>query len=350
MYTSAILRKPRTLRRGDTLAVLSPSKGLPALFPQVYEAGLATLRELGFQIREYPSARMAFDEVYAHPELRAADINAAFADPDIAGIVSSIGGDDSARILRHLDLPLIARNPKFFIGYSDFTSVSVALHLQGLVTFNGPSVMAGFAQYRHFPPAYQAYLRDTLLAPSPRHVLPQFPDYANGYGDWSDPQHCCDLAGWRSDAGPRFLQGSGTHHGRLFGGCMEVLEMLKGTAWWPQADFWQGRILFLETSQEKPSLDYVKYWLRNYGVMGVFGQLAGLIVGRARDYSGEEKAQLDQVIVQVVRGEFGCSNLPIVSNAGFGHTDPQLVLPLGIEFAIDCEQRQLIQCESAFIL
>jgi hypothetical protein len=60
------MRKPERLRSGDTVAILSPSAGLPSLFPHTFEAGLTALRErLGLRIREYPTTR-------ASPEARRA--------------------------------------------------------------------------------------------------------------------------------------------------------------------------------------------------------------------------------------------------------------------------------------
>jgi hypothetical protein len=62
----------------------------------------------------------------ADPAARADDLHRAFADPDIAGVVSTIGGDDSIRLLRHLDLDLLAANPKVFLGYSDSAILQMA--------------------------------------------------------------------------------------------------------------------------------------------------------------------------------------------------------------------------------
>ena len=46
--------------------------------------------------------------------------------------------------------------------------------------------------------------------------------------------------------------------------------------------------------------------------------------------------------------EFGCSNIPIVSNLNFGHTDPNLILPLGIKFSIDPKNHKIIRTEKVF--
>ncbi len=91
---------PEKPRRGDAVAVLSPSAGLPARFPLPYELGLTRLREeFGLRPVEYPTTRAA----QASPAERGADIHAAFADPDIKAVVASIGGEDELKVLAHLD-------------------------------------------------------------------------------------------------------------------------------------------------------------------------------------------------------------------------------------------------------
>ena len=115
--------------------------------------------------------------------------------------------------------------------------------------------------------------------------------------------------------------------GRLFGGCLEVLEFLKGTEYWPELEFWNDKILFLETSEDKPNVTQVKYALRNYGWMGVLNKVKGIVYGRAREYTDEEKEELYKLLLQI-QDEFELK-IPIVANADIGHTDPQWIIPYG---------------------
>lgn len=110
---------------------------------------------------------------------------------------------------------------------------------------------------------------------------------------------------------------------------------MKETNFWPQKDFWNGKIIFFETSERKPPIDQVKWMLRNYGIQGIFDKISALIFGRARDYSDQEKKELDETIIQIVKGEFKNDKICIVSNMDFGHTDPQWILPLGIKAEVD---------------
>ena len=339
---SAPLRPPR-LRPGDTIAVVSPSWGGPAAFPRTFEAGLAVLRDdLGLVVREMPHARAAA----ATPAERVADLHAAWADPDVRAIVASIGGDDSIRLLPLLDRERIAAHPKILMGYSDTTTLLVAVHLLGQVTFHGPSVMAGLAQARALPPTFLEHVRAVLFAPAPSLGLAPYGTYCDGYPAWEVAGNEAAAGPMRPDAGWRFLQGRGRVAGRLFGGCIEVLDWIRGSRFWPGDDFWDGRVLFLETSEEVPPPSAVRRTLRWYALAGILGRIAALVVGRARGYDDAQKRELDDVLVESA-AEAGRPELPIVSNVDVGHTDPQLIFPLGVELAVDCERRSLTLTEPA---
>ncbi|PIB50119.1 hypothetical protein, partial [Pseudomonas sp. 2822-17] len=72
--------------------------------------------------------------------------------------------------------------------------------------------------------------------------------------------------------------------------------------YWVDEDFWKNKVLFFETSEEKPSPMQVGYMLRNYGMQGVFSKVKGAIFGRAKDYSADEKIELNQLITEIIGG------------------------------------------------
>ncbi len=343
------LRKPPRLRAGDTVAVLSPSWGGPHAFPHTFEAGLAVLRErFGLRIREYPSTRASPEALAREPLARVHDIHAALADPEVKALIASIGGEDSVRLLPHLDPELFLQHPKILLGYSDITTLLVYAHQLGLVTFHGPTVMAGFAQAPSLPEAFVHHVRTVLFDGPATLELRPYGAHSHGYPDWRDAANASRVKPPQPHPeGFRVLQGRGSAQGSLFGGCIEVLEFLKGTRFWPEPEFWSERLLFLETSEEKPSPTQVRRWLRNYGVQGVFSQLSGLLLGLPRDYSEPEQQALERTVLDVVAGEFGQDTLPIVSRMDFGHTDPQFLLPLGVRAEVDCEARRLRLLEAA---
>src|SRR3989339_491181 len=336
-----IYKKPAKLKSGDKVAIVSPSWGGPSVFPHVYENGIKFLKEWGLEIVEYPTARMDAGFLRENPQVRAKDINDAFTNPEIKAIFASIGGDDSVRILPFVDKKIIAENPKVLMGYSDTSTLHVFANLQGLVTFYGPSIMAGFSQMESLPESFKSHVREVLFDPKDSYEYKAYGTYCDGYLDWSNKENLGKTNLMKSDDGWHWLQGNSVVQGELFGGCIEVLEMMKATDFWPLKEFWKDKILFLETSEEKPSIHYVDHVLRNYGMLGVFNQISGFIFSRARDYSDEEKKELEEKIVTIVSKEFNRPNLPVVANFDVGHTDPQVVLPLGVKAEIDCQSKKI---------
>ena len=299
------------------------------------------LTDWGLEVREYPTTRAPAERLRADPAARAADVNAAFADPTVRAIVASIGGDDGIRLLPHLDEVAIAGGSKVLMGYSDTTVLLAAVRGLGHVTFHGPSVMAGLSQMGSMPDAYRDHVRTMLFEPADACTYPDFGWFVEGYPDWRDPSNVGLADAPQADDGWRILQGRGTVAGELFGGCLEVLDWLRGTIAWPSPEAWVGRLLFIEPSEEKPTPLQVERILRSFGVLGVFDAVAGLLVGRPRDASAAERDAFEGAVRAVVAGEFGRPDLPIAANLPFGHTDPQWVLPLGVRAELDLDARSL---------
>ena len=111
---------PPKAHRGERIAVLSPSFAAAGAFPAVHEQAMRRLSEVtGLIPVEYPTTR----KVGASALERAADINAAFADPSIRAILAVIGGEDQITVIPHLDAGLARADPKPFLGTSDNTNL-----------------------------------------------------------------------------------------------------------------------------------------------------------------------------------------------------------------------------------
>ena len=178
-----VLTYPPKPVRGDRVAVLSPSSGLPAKLPLPFELGLRRLREdVGLVPVEYPTTR----QMGADPRDRARDVMAAFADPSIKAVMASIGGAAQIRILPHLDRGVIAANPKPFFGYSDNTNLILYLWNSGIVTYYGGSVMYHLGR----PGALHSLSTDSLRAAlftSGEYELSAASTWRDEDSDWADP-------------------------------------------------------------------------------------------------------------------------------------------------------------------
>jgi len=127
--------KPPKLMPGDTVAAISLSWGGAHTFPHRYLAGRQQLQDtFGLRVIESRYALKDAAWLARNPQARAEDLMQAFADPTIKAIISTIGGDDSIRILPYLDLDVIRANPKIFLGYSDTTCCRMASEHKSIVT------------------------------------------------------------------------------------------------------------------------------------------------------------------------------------------------------------------------
>ncbi|MEK6747808.1 MAG: S66 peptidase family protein [Pseudomonadota bacterium] len=322
-----ILKAPH-LRRGDTVGVVSPSWGGAALFPHRVEAAIRQLGDLGLHVKMAAHALTNQGYVAASARQRAADINAMFGDSEVRAIICTIGGDHCNQVLPHIDFKTVRRNPKVWMGFSDVTVLNIALWQEcRLVTFNGPMLLTDFAEHPRMLDYTQDYFMRTLMSNKPVGRVSPSPEWTEEFLDWGKRQ---DLAR------PRLKNAGGTWtwlkpgraRGQLVGGCLESMLHLRGTRFWPD---WQDCILFIETSEEKPSPARVDSWLTDFDLMGVLEQLRGIVVGRSMRYSNEEKRQLRAILVERTKKY----SYPIVTDLDFGHTAPQFILPLGVEAQID---------------
>ncbi len=333
------LRKPKKLNRGDTVAAVSLSWGgagdLGLLWR--YEEGKRRLQEdFGLKVIEMPHTLKGSDYVYRHPEERAEDLMAAFNNPEIKGVFSCIGGDDSIRLLPYLDFERIGRNPKIFLGYSDSTVTHFICMKAGFSSFYGPSVLAEFAENVKIFDYTSHWINKVLYDASPIGAVPPADAWTGERLEWTLANKLIEKQ-LAPNRGYEILQGRGRVKGPLIGGCIEVMEMMKGTALWPSHETFEGALLFLETSEETPEPTSLKYWLRNYGAMGVLHAVNGILW--AKPYQEKHDEAYKKVLLDVVGQEFGLKDLPVMCNMSFGHNEPMCCLPYGAAAEMDCDAK-----------
>lgn len=339
-------RKPPALAAGDTVAVVALSSGLAAELPHRYAAGKRQLEEtFGVRVVDAPHALCDSAWLHAHPEARADDLHWALTDDSVAGIVSAIGGDDSVRTLPFLDLDLIGRHPKVFLGFSDSTVQHLANLAAGVVTFYGPSVLADLAENLGIHPYTEQAVRAAVFTAEPFALEPAT-EWSEDMLDWADPALQQRRRRFWPHPGWTWMQGDEVVEGPLLGGCMEVLEMAKGTAVWPRADAWDGAVLALEISEEAPSPDQVTHWLRNYAATGVLDRISAMLFSRPLWYSPRDTFRLYDA-VRGVLVEGGRDDVPLVVGLDHGHGSPMGVLPLGCRVRVDPLRRTIEVTEPA---
>lgn len=341
--------KPRALRSSDRVAAISLSRGWPSVYPGAYNDGKRQLREaFGVEVVESRHVLADIPWLAAHPEDRAADLMEVLKDPSIHGIISTIGGDDSIRMLPFLDLSVIRENPKVFLGYSDSTITHFAFLKAGVTSFYGPSLMAGFDENGGLPPYMAESVRQVLFTAAQSLLIsPNSGGWTCASWGWADEKRNEKNRKLQPCSGWKWLQGSGQHRGHLVGGCLEAVDWLRGTPVWPELSVWRNSILFLETSEDQPSPVAVTLMLRALAATGALSEARGILYGRP---FGDEATfdAYDSALLQVLE-ELGLRSLPLVTRMDFGHTDPKFVLPYGIEAEIDCDRQQVRLLESPTI-
>jgi muramoyltetrapeptide carboxypeptidase len=234
----------------------------------------------------------------------------------------------------------VKSQPKLFMGFSDMTVLNVAIwSATKLVTFNGPALLTDFAEY----PTLLAYTREWFLRAvadaSPLGRLVPSEIWTEETLDWRTKGDLERARVLQKSTGWRWLK-PGASEGTLIGGCLESLQHLRGTPFWPD---WENAILFFETSEERPSPETVDGILMDYENMGVFENLAGMLVGRPMRYSDQEKLALDGVLLERTKRYV----FPIVSGVDFGHTAPQLTVPIGCRARIDTSAESVVVLDAA---
>ena len=333
---------------GDRVAIVAPSNGLAPSFPGVYERGLDALRKLGLEPVEFPTARRKSDELYREPESRARDLHDALRNREIKGMISVIGGYESIRLFDHLQPRVFREYPSFIMGGSDATTYLLFARRAGIIGFYGPSVMAGLSQMDDLPAEYRRHLEHFLFGRWDEYEYAPYRSFTHGYIGWGGTGGGGIEKLQPAGSGWTVLQGEGSVEGHLWGGCIEVVEFLKGTRYWPPPAFFENVVLFFETSEEKPAPERVGYMLRNYGVAGILERASALLMGRPKDYTAAEISRLHKLIVQIVAQEFSRADLPVITNVDFGHTDPKLIMPIGGRVRVDATLKRIILTESPF--
>ena len=333
---------PRALRPGDRVAAISLSSGWPSVYPRAYEDGKRQLRDaFGIEVVESRLALADRTWLRAHPEARAADLMETLRDPSIRALISTIGGDDSIRMLPFLDLSVIRAHPKIFVGYSDSTITHFAFLKAGVTSFYGPSIMGGFDENGGLFEYTRDSVRQTLFEPTATTAIaPNTGGWSCASFEWGDPARNEKKRALHQTSGWQWLQGTGVHRGHLLGGCLEAIDWLRGTSVWPDRSVWRGSLLFVETSEDEPSPAAVTYMFRALGAVGVLGECAGILMGRPFGSDDERRFDAyDRALLDVLR-ELELTSLPVVTRMDFGHTDPTFVVPIGIDAQVDCDRRQ----------
>lgn len=333
--------KPEALNKGDKVAIVSLSwggLGDKEFIHKYYIAKKRLEKDFGLEVVVMPNALKGSEYIYNNPEDRAKDLMDAFEDKSIKGIFCAIGGNDTIRILPYINFDIIKHNPKIFMGYSDSTVNHLMMNKAGLVSFYGPTVMCEFGEYVNMFEYTKKAVNDILFKGTPNYKVKPSEYWSKDFVMWDEKNVNVAKKLLPEKRGYEVIQGAGIITGKLLGGCIDVFPMVVGTSIWPSLNNWDGKILLIETSEEKLEPNRVLEYMRNLGAQGILNVIKGIVVGKPQEekYYDEYKEMLIKVT-----NEYGCSNLPILYNVNIGHAYPTGILPLGTDVRIDFDEKEL---------
>lgn len=334
------------LSKGDQVAVVSPSAGLPQAFPWVQDLGLERMRSIFDLVPiEYSTTRI----MGASLEDRAEDIMSAFADPKNKAVFASIGGSDQIKLIKYLDPQVFIDNPKPFFGYSDNTHLHNFLWNLGIPSYYGGGVMNQFGMNTKMFDITVNSLNHALFDEG-EYELEVSSEYNDEGLDWSVKENLYKSRKMDANKGLAW-DGTVDTEGVLWGGCVESLIVQSSTGkYLPKDEDLEGTVLFLETAEDIPEHWIMEYLLIGFGERGWLNKFQAILVGRPKAWefdkqnSAEEKAKYSEeqrnTVLKAVR-EYN-KEIPIVQNLDFGHTDPQVVLPMGRSVKINTTKKQIL--------
>jgi len=306
--------KPSRLRAGDLIGLVSPAS--PIADPSRIDKGVRYLESLGYRVEIAPSVLKNHGYLAGTDEERAGDLHALFARKDVRAIMCIRGGYGTPRLLRLINYRLIASNPKIFVGYSDLTSLQLAIWKRtGLVQFHGP--MVGVDMADEMDAFTEGLFWQTVTAAS-----------RVGAIALPDPQ-------------PTALTG-GKARGRLLGGNLALLVSSMGTRYFP--DF-RDTLLYLEDIGEEPyRVDRMLFQLLNAGILhGVSGILRWQFTDCGPKDTTKPSFSVDEVFRQIA----DLTGRPFLARLPFGHESRKMTIPLGITARVDASRGTIEYLESA---
>src|SRR5699024_8630059 len=145
------IMKPKSLQKGQTIGLISPASRLHDR--SKYDKIIRKVKKMGFKVKVGKHVRDQYGYFSGSDEQRDHDLNAMFADDSVDAILPFRGGWGCNRILDLIDYDSIRTNPKILVGFSDITSLLLAIYAKtGLVTFHGPVGKSEWTDYtkHHF--------------------------------------------------------------------------------------------------------------------------------------------------------------------------------------------------------
>lgn len=345
----------RKLRKGDKVAIVSLSGGMLGedFCSHNIEIGVKRLKEYGLEPVFMPNALKGIAYLKEHPQARAKDLKDAFLDASIAGIICAIGGDDTYRVLPYLMedeefIRGVKENPKLFTGFSDTTINHLMLYKLGLSTYYGPNFICDLGEIADDMLPYSKKAFESYLEGGECSEIVSSEKWYEERKDFSRAAMGTDRIAHKEERGFELLQGSEVFGGRLLGGCLDSFydiltttryedekEICEKYGLFPSKEEWMGKILFIETCEEKPAPELFEKEITALKERGIFDAVNGVLVGKPQDEAYYQEYK--DILIKVIDNK----ELSIVYNVNFGHAAPRCALQYGAMAKVDMRLKKI---------
>lgn len=304
---------PPFLKENDLIGVTAPSAGLDEGHLPGYLRSLEHFHAQGWQVTETANVRLPQLPSSSGPR-RARELKALCEDRRIKMIWCAAGGDFLVEMLPEVDFAALAAHPKWVQGYSDPTGLLLPITTRlDIATIYGPN--AGGFDMEHLHPSLKTSL-DILSGNIPvQHSFERWqPVDAAPRPDGS--YDLCRPVCWQTPCGPV------RETGRLLGGCLDVIDILRGTGFIDVPGFVKryesdGVIWYFDVFAM--TAEQVFYVLWSMKQAGWFRTARAVLLGRVMFPGG-----MMLTYEQAVRRALG--DLPLALEADIGHVKPCFTL------------------------
>lgn len=310
--------KAKKLQKGDTIGIVSPAS--PSESRSEVIRGIETLEIMGYKVKLGKNVNKRKGHVAASEDERANDVNSMFRDDSVNAIFVTQGGYGSAQLFNKLDFDAMSANPKIFVGFSDITSMHLAMNkFSNLVTFHGP----GMARFNN--QELTDYTKRHLFKAVASNVPIGEIELADS-NKWLYPIH------------------EGVCEGEVVGGNLTLICSSLST---PFEIDTRGKILLIEDVDTEPWVfDHMMCHLRNAGKLD---DVAGVVVGECVNcvpYKYEPGFNIDLSLEDVLLYYLEPLGVPVLFGLPIGHTDNIATIPLGVYARLDTYQKKFTVLEN----
>lgn len=300
------------LQLGDEIRIVAPSMSMSIVKEKQMEMAKKRLTDLGFRVTYGKNAFVQDDFFSSSIEERIEDICEAFADPNVKGILTAVGGYNANELLASLPYDLIKKNPKIFCGYGDITALELAIFKKTeLVPYYGP----------HFSTFGMKHSYDYTLSSFLAAVTNDAPYELSPSSSWSEDPWYVEEAKEEINAPSYLVIQEGKAEGRLIGGNLETLQLLQGTEYMPSLE---DSILFIEENNESHSQLFnrrLQALLQQPDAKGI----KGILIGRFHT----ESCVTEGALRKIIQAKKELKHIPIIGNVNIGSVHPIATIPIG---------------------